>query len=313
MRRAVVGCLMLLGALWVLGGSARAVTVGAGSASLVVLGRSGPLVKDASGSYYTTDVKLVLITPPPTKGAADTIAIWVTGGASRACRIGLSTDHITPRVPTTVTFTLLPSCLTSSSQGGGSITVHAGAAGAPVAAAVDVALGAVQPEPVQGQAHWWYLWLMAATVVGGSLLVLGATLYARRIHKTAMPKHWLRAPLEGLDTGWSFKDSWAANLTFLGTFATGIFAASDVLKAVLGSSPDQALAVMTVAGVIAAGMVGAGALLTSTFTNQGSPVTVAVLGAAAITLGGASGQLLVIGLEASTFNLGAWAWILMAP
>ncbi|MBO9521007.1 MAG: hypothetical protein J7518_05660 [Nocardioidaceae bacterium] len=58
--------------------------------------------------------------------------------------------------------------------------------------------------------------------------------------------------IKGLEAGWSFKDSWAANLTVATTALVALVNSADTLKAVLGEEPKAALGVMTVAGLLSA-------------------------------------------------------------
>lgn len=65
----------------------------------------------------------------------------------------------------------------------------------------------------------------------------------------------LESEVKGLEAGWSFKDSWAANLTVATTAFVALVNSADTLKAVLGEEPKAALAVMTVAGLISAAII----------------------------------------------------------
>jgi hypothetical protein len=62
----------------------------------------------------------------------------------------------------------------------------------------------------------------------------------------------LTSEVKGLEAGWSFKDSWAANLTVATTAFVALLSSADTLTAVLGEKPEAALGVMTVAGLISA-------------------------------------------------------------
>jgi hypothetical protein len=113
----------------------------------------------------------------------------------------------------------------------------------------------------------------------------------------------LSLPLTGLDKDWSFQDSWAANLTFVATAATGLFATSDTLTKLLGSSPDGPLGVMAIAGVVAVGLAGAGILITKMSASSSLPTLRVVVLAATVTLTGAIGQLVVVVYEARHIGL----------
>ena len=65
-------------------------------------------------------------------------------------------------------------------------------------------------------------------------------------------KYEWKSEVRGLEAGWSFKDSWAANLTVATTAFVALLNSADTLTAILGEKPEAALAVMTVAGLVSA-------------------------------------------------------------
>ena len=66
----------------------------------------------------------------------------------------------------------------------------------------------------------------------------------------------LTSPIGNLEAGWSFKDSWVANLTVASTALLALLTSADALTSVLGEEPAAALGVMTVAGLVSAALVG---------------------------------------------------------
>ncbi|MGO4255022.1 hypothetical protein [Marmoricola sp. RAF53] len=59
----------------------------------------------------------------------------------------------------------------------------------------------------------------------------------------------------GLEAGWSFQDSWAANLTVATTAVVALVTSADTLTALLGDEPKAAIGVMTVAGLVSAAVI----------------------------------------------------------
>jgi hypothetical protein len=136
---------------------------------------------------------------------------------------------------------------------------------------------------------------------------------ARDKWRTLTLKEKLRAPLPSLPATWSFKDSWATNLTVIGALLTGVFGSADVVKAFLGEDADSAIALATVGSAVATGFVGAGAIVMSTLRNGESQVTAGGLVlAAAVTTAGAFGQLWVGFWSGWELDLGGAQYGLMA-
>ena len=274
------------------------------------------LISQGSSGYVAT---LHLMFIPGADAATSSDASITVGdhvstmnsGHSLRCDIGQNVTSLSPLVPTEVTFTFLPGCLPTLLQSSDRVEFHVLSFSQDHSAISRTSVTVIGPEP-SVTTSWSDLgWITAG--IGIAFVIVGAAVWlARRRHRQAQPIRWLFAPLQGLDSGWSFGSSWAANLTAIGTLVSGLFASSDVLKSILGTSPDQALAVMTVAGIVALGLAGAGTLITTTFTSESSPVTLAVVAAAIATLGGAIGQILVIGFEMEPFAITNWVWALVS-
>lgn len=64
--------------------------------------------------------------------------------------------------------------------------------------------------------------------------------------------------LPGIESDWSFADSWGSNIGLAAAGFTGLFGATDVLKSVLGDDEASTVAVAVVAAALAAGLIGAG-------------------------------------------------------
>jgi hypothetical protein len=136
------------------------------------------------------------------------------------------------------------------------------------------------------------LWAFASALFLTLLLLLTAVLWSIRSVRNAgsVWPGWSRV-IAGLSTDWSFKDNWAANITIGSTVLIGLFAASNILEAILGTKPEAALGLLAVAGGIASLLVGLGPLVIKGIGKDLQKPTVggAVL-AAGITLVGVLGQ-----------------------
>lgn len=116
-----------------------------------------------------------------------------------------------------------------------------------------------------------------------------------------------RAPLEYLDTTYSFKDSWVSNVTVISGLLTGIFGSSETLKAFLGEEADQAVALSTIGAAVALAFVGAGPIFLLAAEKGGenrAPTVFGLLIASALTLAGAFGEIWIVFKSASKLELG---------
>ncbi len=105
--------------------------------------------------------------------------------------------------------------------------------------------------------------------------------------------------LVGLETGWSFSDSWASSVTVGTTVLVALLAASDVLEAVLGKKPEEALSLFVVASAIATALVAIAPLVLKAVGKKTSVPTIGgTLFAALLTLTGTGGQLAAVTLQA---------------
>jgi hypothetical protein len=98
-------------------------------------------------------------------------------------------------------------------------------------------------------------------------------------------------PLVSMDTAWSFKDTWVSNITVGLALLTGIFASTDVIKPLLGTNADPALALATVGAAISTGLIGVAAVVLIAFKSyrHGAFSVFGLLVSAAVTLTGAGG------------------------
>ena len=122
-------------------------------------------------------------------------------------------------------------------------------------------------------------------------------------HDWKISEWWWRCALN-LSTSWSLTDSWASNVTVIGAAFFGVFGSSDVLKAVLGNDTDPVLALATVSGAVATGIVGAAPLVLAAMRWSGGVTPAALLAGASLTVGAAGAELAVITLGAQHLSLG---------
>jgi uncharacterized membrane protein len=120
--------------------------------------------------------------------------------------------------------------------------------------------------------------------------------------------------LEHLDPGWSFKDSWATNVTAGAAVVSAVFASSEVLTALLGKDAKEAMGLAIVGGAIALAFAGAGPLVVAASRREATGRITArgLVLAAAVTLTGAYGQIWVLLQFARDLDLGgadAWAYV----
>jgi hypothetical protein len=115
--------------------------------------------------------------------------------------------------------------------------------------------------------------------------------------KLKAPVYTLTSPIGNLEAGWSFKDSWVANLTVASTALIALLTSTDALTAVLGEKPAAALGVMTVAGLVSAAIVGVANTVVKLVGTSVSVVTVGglILSTALVVLA-AGFQVATVGL-----------------
>jgi uncharacterized membrane protein len=128
--------------------------------------------------------------------------------------------------------------------------------------------------------------------------------------------------LSGLESSWSFSDSWVSNITAGSGLVVAILGSSDLLTSVLGEKAKSAIAVSTVAGVIALALIAAaGVLVLGLRKPEQSDVTVfGLLAGAVVALAAAGGQVWAVTLlfadvdlaiEVFGIGIGDW-WIFVA-
>lgn len=115
------------------------------------------------------------------------------------------------------------------------------------------------------------------------------------------PTYSLTSELGNLEAGWSFKDSWVANLTVASTALIALLTSADALTAVLGEEPAAALGVMTVAGLVSAVLVGVANTVVKLVGKSVEVVTVGgLIASTSLVVLAAGFQVVTVGLAAAS-------------
>jgi len=241
-----------------------------------------PALKEESEGHFTVELGFTNLTDEDvtlTSKASD------DAGGSK-CKLPLDKPTLPAARHSTVTVTVRRGCNVDEQKG---IAFTVTAEGTSVPFEVDSA-----PKPAK-QPNWGNLWVFPLALV--ALVVVAAV-------------SWLfgvKGELKYLEPTWSFKDSWASNVTLGGAVLTGIFGSSDVVKALLGEEVDGSIALATVGSAAAAAFVGAGPLLLLATKTTGGAVTAGgLLFASAVTLTGAYGELWTVYASGHALDLDAW-------
>lgn len=111
---------------------------------------------------------------------------------------------------------------------------------------------------------------------------------------------------------WKFSDSWASNVTIGASALAVLFSSSDVAAAVNGEDATVAPTIVLGSALALVAVTAAPFLLKVFVNRKGQILTVAIAAAAALTLGGASLQGLVIVRQSAKLNvpdLAVLAWV----
>lgn len=144
---------------------------------------------------------------------------------------------------------------------------------------------------------WGLLWTYLSAFGAGIVLVLLGWLWFRLAPPTDLAsenKVRLNTTLPFLGAKWSFKDSWAANVTLVSAVFTGLFGSSDLLKSAAGAEAPSTLALITIASGIGVAFVGLGPLLLQAARNDKAEIYAGGLFLSAAIAVGASGGLALI-------------------
>lgn len=109
------------------------------------------------------------------------------------------------------------------------------------------------------------------------------------------PQPPFHVPVPGLKSDWSLSDSWASNLSLLGTAFAALFGATDVLTAVLGAKPEVAVGRVLIASAIAALLLAAAPMALKALGKTPAPCVGGLCVAAGFTMTGVITQVLTTG------------------
>ncbi|WP_248579408.1 hypothetical protein [Nocardioides sp. InS609-2] len=103
-----------------------------------------------------------------------------------------------------------------------------------------------------------------------------------------------RTPVVGVPTGWTFKDSWASNLSVGTTVFIALFGSKEIITAIFGEATDESLAQLLVVGAFAGLFVGLAPLVVKTIGPSTVPTVGGLMAGALFTLTGVLGQIVTI-------------------
>ncbi len=144
----------------------------------------------------------------------------------------------------------------------------------------------------------------------GTALIWVLVIYGLWLRGNWGDDHVRKSPLaclSGLETSWSFRDSWATNVTAAGGLVATVLGSSSFLNDVLGSGGQDAIGIATIAGVISLALIGAAGVLVLTVKNPDEAETSigGLLAGTSVALGAAGGQVWAVTLALHDVDLGA--------
>jgi hypothetical protein len=147
---------------------------------------------------------------------------------------------------------------------------------------------------------WNVLWAFPAALVV-ALFVLLLMLEANKgmTFGTDLPQ---------LPTTWSFKDSWASNITAGVAVVSGVVGSTNVVQAFIGEQAEASIALATVGAAVSVAFLGLGALLVQTakHIDSESPTAGGFVLGAACTLAGAFGELATLYFSGRNLEMDGW-------
>jgi hypothetical protein len=285
---------------------ARAVVV----AGIALLGAAGTVLC-TSPTAAATPAAYVLVSPDATltEGDSPTTSYTLINLTDQSAILTSTTAEAGPHCKVTPDPQVLPAhqqqqvvltlhdCDLSAGKSVG-IVLKAGDTSFPVTAKPEAA-----PHPV-----WSTLQVFLWTPLVGLVAVLAGFGWFRGwpgpVPK-AKSEVWFTAPLPQLGANWSFKDSWASNVTLVSAVFTGLFGTSDLLKSITGGEAPSAFAVITLASAIGLALIGVAPLVLQTLRDGESQVLVCgLLISGAIAVGASGGLVIAIARSVSSLVTG---------
>ncbi len=139
-------------------------------------------------------------------------------------------------------------------------------------------------------------------------VALGVCGIAAAVYFLGGVKGKLNAPLTQLESSWSFRESWATNVTLAAGLLSGLFGSSEVVTALVGENGKGSSALATVGAAVAASFVAGGSLIVlSSKTKLDEHLSVGgIIGAAAVTFAGGFGEIWVLFRAGERLDLAGW-------
>jgi hypothetical protein len=294
-RRALLA--LLLGLL-LLGGAPSASSA---APAAVALEEGKPALGRLEGGGWSVKLHLTNLTDRAVRLAAGSVRP-LTGGA---CTVQFETGPtatLKPAQRQLVTVTYSQGCSIGSQGALLRLTT--------IATPAQILAVAAAPSTEPAKPDWEVLWAF-----GAALLASAAVLFAMLLTNERMT---FGIGLTHLPTAWSFKDSWATNVTAGVGIVAAVVGSANVVKAFLGAEAEAAVAVAIVGAAVAAGFLALGALLVQTIKHVDSeaPTAVGFVVGASCTLAGAFGELVTLYVTGTALDLGGWqhriVWIVIA-
>ncbi len=129
---------------------------------------------------------------------------------------------------------------------------------------------------------------------GGKLAYQAKTKDGIEVWEPVTAELTLGTEVTGAPSGWTFKDSWASNLSVGTTVFIALFGSEDILSALFGDAPEETLSRLLIVGAVAGLLVGLAPLVIKTMGSTTEPTVGGLLAGALFTLTGVLGQILAI-------------------
>ncbi|HUR86758.1 MAG TPA: hypothetical protein VMY78_15575 [Solirubrobacteraceae bacterium] len=267
----------------------------------------GPAVAGAAISPLTIDTPKTALVESKTGGFTADVAVTnltlkaialtaVTDNAPLGCVLALDQNRSALAASTTKFKVTIPAACKADKTFAFEISGPAAEAAVPLAVTASAKKDEKKPN--------WDVLLIG--YVGGLLVMLIVVIGVFSAWSSGDPERRGSTPLPSLPDTWSFKDSWASNITVGGGLLVGIFGSSTTLKGVLGDDADTSLALSTVGAAVSVALISAAGLLALSFQDRdtGNFTANGVLAGSFLALAGAAGQLFVVAEAARDLDLG---------
>jgi hypothetical protein len=255
----------------------------------VTVDNAAPTLTDKGDDGWTAALGFTNLTDQP-------ITLEPKASADNSCALSLDKPTLPAGQHQAVTLTIPPACDVKD-EGGFDFQVGT-AAGTEPSASFDMTAA---PKPSEDP-NWDAL--LAFPLAFLLALIISSAVVGSWSRQNA--ENNLGTDLKYLPKDWSFSDSWVTNVTAAGAVLTAVFASTDVVTALLGEDAKDSMALATVGAAVALGFTGAGPVVlgASRRVATGFVPVGGLMVAAAVTVGGALGELWVLWESARHLDLG---------